>query len=157
MKTQMAVGLAMIALAQGGISQVVAPASPKKFVPRAIGGGSTGGVEVIPRDGKTTGTVRYTTRITLSPARIWTSTDGKQLDARLIAFEDLIVEGPEGGAPPPAPPAPESPTVVRDGKVRLWLKDKPVEVPLTRLSQADLDFIEQVRKVHEKKKPEPEP
>ena len=147
----MAVCLGILVLVQSVVSQVVVPATPKKFVPRSIGGGATGGVEVIPREGRATGMVRYTTRIVLAPSRMWTSTEGKQIDGRLIAFEDVVVEAPEGTAPPAPPPAPESPTVVKDGKIRLLVKDKPVEVPLARFSQVDLDFVERIRKAHVKK------
>jgi hypothetical protein len=132
-------------------AQVVAPASPKKFVPRAIGGGTSGGVQVLPRDSGAPKKVRYTTRIVLSPSRVWTSNDGKPVEAKLIAFEDIVVETPEGAAPPEPPPKPEHLTVVRGGKARLLVNNKPMEVPLSRLSQDDQDFIEEIRKANEPK------
>ena len=133
--------------AQGGAAQVVAPASPKKFVPRAIGGGTSGGVQILPREDKPK-MLRHTTRMLLSQSRVWTSNDGKPVEARLIAFEDMVVEVPEGAPAPEPPPAPKNPTVVRDRKVRLLVNNKPMEVPLSRLSQADQEFVEQIRKAH---------
>lgn len=142
-------------VACGASAQVVAPASPKKFVTRPIeggGGASIGGVEVLPKDGAKDQKVRVTTHIVLSTSRLWTSTEGKILEGKLIAFEDMVVEAPKG-VTPPSPTPPESPTVVRDDKVRLLVKQKPVEVPTKRLSQGDQEFIEQVRKSYTKKTP----
>lgn len=134
-------------------AQVVVPATPKKFTTRPIGGGTSGGVEVLPKDGAVDKKARYVTHIVLSVSRIWTSTDNKNLEGKLIAFEDLIAEAPQGAAAPPAPTPPETPTVIRDGKARLLIKQKPVEIALTRLSQADQDFIEQTRKAYTRKTP----
>lgn len=128
----------------------VIPATPKGFKTRPIGSGTSGGVEVIPKEAPK---VRYTTHIVLSASRLWTSTDGKLLEGKLIAFEDMVVEAPKGAAPPENPAPPESPTVIRDGKVRLLVKQKPVEVPVARLSQSDQEFIEQTRKAYTKKTP----
>lgn len=139
--------IAVCLLAQGAVAQVVAPASPKKFVPRAIGGGTSGGVQILPREEKPK-TLRHTTRMLLSQSRVWTSNDGKPVEARLIAFEDMVVEVPEGAPAPEPPPAPKHPTVIRDGKARLLVNNKPMEVALSRLSQADQDFVEQIRKAH---------
>lgn len=135
----------------GGSAQVVVPASPKKFVTRPIGGGSTGGVEVLPQGGTESQQVRYTTRVVLAESRPWTSTDGKTLEAKLIAFEDLVVEAPKGAPQPAAPAPPANPTVIRNGKVRLVSNQKPFELALERLSQADREFIERIRLQHAKK------
>jgi hypothetical protein len=143
-------------LACGGAAQVVAPASPKKFVTRPLGGGATGGVEVLPQGGTQGQQVRYTTRVVLAESRLWTSTDGKTLEAKLIAFEDLVVEAPKGALQPAAPAPPANPTVIRDGKVRLVSSQKPFELSLERLSQADREFIERIRSQHAQK-PLPDP
>lgn len=137
-------------LAVFAAAQVVIPPNPGKSEKRAIGGGSTGAVEVVPKkDPK----VRYTTHIVLSVSRIWTSGDGKLLEGKLIAFEDLVTEAPQGGQEPAAPEAPKHPTVVKGDKIRILIQKKPVEVPLSRLSQGDRDFVEQTRKAYEKKEP----
>jgi len=149
MKTPMIILMTAMLLPAAANSQVV-PATPKGFKTRPIGGGTSGGVEVIPRE---TPKVRYTTHVVLSVSRLWTSTDGKLLEGKLIAFEDLVVEAPKGAAPPENPTPPESPTVIRDGKVRLLVKQKPVEVAVARLSQSDQEFIEQTRKAYTKKTP----
>lgn len=146
-------GLLGLALACGSHAQVVVPATPKKFATRPIGSGTTGGVEVIPKDGNDTQKVRYTTHIVLSVSRFWTSTEGKILEGKLIAFEDMVVEAPKGATPPPNPAPPEFPTVTRDEKVRLLMNRKPVEIPIQRLSPGDQEFIEQVRKAYGRKTP----
>jgi hypothetical protein len=151
MKTPIIGILAGLLLASGGFSQVV-PSTPKKFVTRPIGSGTSGGVEVIPKDGASQ-KVKYTTHIVISVSRLWTSTDGKLLEGKLIAFEDMVVEAPKGSAPPATPAPPESPTVTRGGKVRLLVKQKPVEVAVERLSQSDQEFIEQTRKSYTRKSP----
>ncbi len=124
----------------------VVPATPKKFTKRGLGGGGAsinpGGTTVAPQ----APVVRTTTYMTLSDTRQWTSSDGKPLLAKLVAFEDVTVEtrgnSPQATAPPPLP---ASLTVVRDGKARLLSGQTPYEVPLDRLSQADRDFIENIR------------
>ncbi len=144
---------ASIALTLGVSAQIVVPASPKKFTTRPIGGGTSGGVDVLPKDGAADKKARYVTHIVLSVSRIWTSTDNKTLEGKLIAFEDMIAQAPQGVEAPPVPTPPKSPTVVRDGKARLLINQKPVEIAISRLSPADQEFIEQTRKVHTKKTP----
>jgi len=134
----------------GGFAQVV-PATPKKFATRSLGGnGVNAGITVEP--GKNPPKARYTTHFVLSDSRSWTSTDGKVLVGKLLAFEDIVVEAPQGGVPPAAVAPPAHPSLVRDGKVRLLINNKACEVKLERLSQADRDFIEQLRTVREKEK-----
>jgi hypothetical protein len=118
---------------------------------RGVGGGTGGGVEVNPEKPSET-SARYITHIVLADRRQWTSTDGKPLIGKLIAFEDLTVEVPKG-ADPVAPAPPEHPTVVRDGKVRLAVDRKIFEVPLTRLSEEDRQFVEAIRQAHAPKPP----
>ena len=131
-------------------AQIVIPPMPGKTNTRPIGGGSSPGVEVIPKENPK---IRYTTHIILSVSRLWTSSDGKLLEGKLIAFEDLVAEAPKGAQPPPAPEAPKHPTVVKGDKIRILIHKKPVEVALSRLSQGDRDFVEQTRKSYEKKEP----
>ena len=131
-----------------GYAQVV-PATPKKFATRSLGGnGVNAGITVEP--GKAPPKARYTTHFVLSDSRSWTSTDGKVLVGKLLAFEDMVVEAPQGGDPPPTPALPAHPTLVRDGKARLLINNKACEVLLERLSQADRTFIEQTRAAREK-------
>ena len=80
-----------------------------------------------------------------------TSTEGKALTAKLIAFEDLVVEAPKGAPQPATPPPPAIPTVIHGGKIRLVGTQKPFELALDRLSQPDRDFVEQVRAARTKK------
>ncbi len=94
---------------------------------------------------------RTITYLVLSESRSWTSTDGKVLEAKLIAFEDIVIEGKvEGGSQAPTKP-PANPTVVRNDKVRLLAGKKSYELDLSRLSEADRSFIEQTRSRHERK------
>lgn len=124
--------------------------APKKFTTRPVGGGVNPGVVVEP--GKTaTPKVRYTTHIVLYPYRMWSSTEGKPLEAGLIAFEDLVAEALKGSAEPVMPEPPANPTLIRDGKIRLLVKQKPVEISLDRLSLADREFIDQMKAALAKK------
>jgi hypothetical protein len=140
-----------ITLLSGFAVAQVTPAHPDRFTKRDIGGGTSGGVEVLPKEGGASQTVRYITHIVLSANRFWTNPEGKIVEGKLIAFEEMIAEAPKGAAPPPNPTPPESPTVVRDGKIRLLIKNKPVVSELTRFSAGDREFVEQVRKAYTKK------
>jgi hypothetical protein len=44
-------------------------------------------------------------------------------------------------------PMPAQMAVVRDGKARLLVDDKPLEIPLERLSEVDQKFVETIRTV----------
>lgn len=145
-------------LALLGISQALAQVdippnptvSPKKFKTRAVGGGVNPGVSVDP--GKpATPNVRYVTHVVLCDYRMWTNTEGKPLEAKLIAFEDLVAEAPKGSAEPVMPAPPANPTVTRAGKVRMLVNQKPVEIALDRLSLADREFIDQLQAALAKK------
>ncbi len=72
-------------------------------------------------------------------------TEGEPLSAKLIAYEDLVAEAPKGSAEPVMPAPPTKPTVARGGKVRLLVNQKPVEIALDRLSEADREFIAQLQ------------
>lgn len=139
------------ALMAGLAAAQVVPAHPHKFTNRRIGGTSIGGFEVQPKNGGTPKMVRYTTHIVLSVDRFWTSTEGKLIQGKLMAFEDTVTEASKGAEPSANPAPPDTPTVVRDGNIRLLIKNKPVVIPLSRFSTGDLDFVEQVRKAYTKK------
>lgn len=137
--------LATLLFALPSMGQVV-PAHPTKFKTRGIGDPPSPGVELIPRSGTEPKKARYITHIVLSVSRQWQSTDNKLVEGKLIAFEDLVVEAEAGVAPPANPAPPAHPTVVRDGKVRLLINQKPVELAITRLSAGDQEFIQQTQK-----------
>lgn len=142
-------------LALGASAQIVLPPMPGKTTNiRPISPGTSGGL-VSPSVGEAK--ARYTTHLVLAPLRQWTSTDGKTLEAKLLAFEDLVAETPKGAAQPSPPVAPANPTVVRDGKIRLMSDKKPFELALTRLSEADREFVEKIRIRHAKKTSAPNP
>ena len=123
---------------------------PKKSTTRAVGGGVNTGAVVEP--GKSAvPNVRYTTHIVLYEYRMWSNTEGKPLEAGLIAFEDLVAEVPKGSAAPVMPDPPANPTLIRDGKIRLLVKNKPVEIALDRLSLSDREFIDQMKAALAKK------
>ncbi len=155
MKCSLIAGVTGVLLAGGLSAQMVVPASPRKMTTRPIGGNSSVGIKITPTDTPEQ-KVRYTTHIVLAETRQWTSTDGKSLQAKWIAFEDLVVESTQGAAKPTPPAPPANPTLVRDGKIRLIGTQKTFELPLDRLSQADRDFVEQYRAAH-LSKPAPTP
>jgi len=87
--------------------------------------------------------VRYVTHVVLFDYRMWSNSEGKPLEAKLIGFEDLVVEAPKGTEPKmPAPPA--RPTVIKDGKVRLLVNNKPAIVPMDKLSVGDQEFVKDI-------------
>ncbi len=114
--------------------------TPKKFKTRAVGGGVNTGATVDPATSSNT-MIRYVSHIVLFDFRIWTSHEGKPLQAKLIAFEDLVAQAPKGSPAPAMPAPPALPTVIRSGKARLLANGKPVEISLDRLSQQDQEFI----------------
>ncbi|MEI6177346.1 MAG: hypothetical protein WCS43_10675 [Verrucomicrobiota bacterium] len=147
------IGMALVCVSS---AQMVVPGTLGKFKPRSIGdGGTNSGVNVIPREQGKPATARYTTHIILSESRIWSSTDGKTLTGKLIAFEDLVAVTPQGAAQPVMPPPPAKPTVIRDQKVRLFINQKAVEVPLDRLVKLDQELIAQIQAAIAKKAEKP--
>ena len=151
MKRSLLCGLVGLLATGAAAAQIVVPATPKKFVTRPIGGNTSGGVEVIPHDAPTEAKARYVTHVVLCDERLWTSADGKPLSAKLIAFEDLVAEAAKGASQPEMPAPPANPTVVRNGKIRLFADKKAYELALDRLSQTDREFVEQIRAAREKK------
>lgn len=129
----------------------VVPTTPTKFTTRSLGSSATGSGMSSASAGasvtKPEPVVRTITYLTLSGARQWTSTDGKPLVAKLIAFEDIVVETKGAPASPAAAPTlPAKVTVVRDGKVRLFANNKAYELAVDRLSAPDREFIETVQR-----------
>jgi hypothetical protein len=129
--------------------QPIFPGTPGHPIKRSGGGLDQPGVSIVPGDQPKI--TKYTIHVVLSEVRPWQSSDGKTLEGKLIAFEDVTMEAPTDGAPPPAPAAPKNPTLVRDGKVRLMIGKTAFEIPLTRLSADDQAFIEEKRLAMEKK------
>ncbi|WP_395732173.1 hypothetical protein [Prosthecobacter sp.] len=130
-------------------AQVVLPTTGKKFDTRTINGsGGTTGVSVNNTAPPTK--TRLTSYFILGEPRQWKSTDGKSLLGTIIIFEDAVIEF-EAATPAAAreaagkatpPKLPEKPTLIREGKIRLLVSQKPVEVPLARLSEADRKYVE---------------
>lgn len=141
----------VLLLATGSLNAQVVPTTPKKFATREIGAGgsSSAGVSVPPPKPATVRTVTY---ITLTPPRQWTSSDGRSLLGKLVAFEDFFVETVAGQPAPPMPELRAPPTVVKDGKARLLVSDTPYEIALEKLSAGDREFIEKIRQAVAKKK-----
>ena len=117
------------------------PATPTKFDTRGIGDGMKGGgaVNAVPSRPQTT--VRTTTHIVLGEPRQWKMSDGKSYIGKLIAFEDIVIVGNAATAPA----VPKKPTVVRDGKARLFVDGKSYEVPLQNFADEERKFIEDMR------------
>jgi hypothetical protein len=136
-------------------SAQVTPAHPKNFKTRPIGARGASATEILRPEEPPK--VRQITYFVLADFRQWTSSDGRPLSGKLIAFEDLVVETPQGSELPSAAVPPEHPTVVAAGKVRLLVNNKPFEVPLERLSQTDRDFVEKLRAAHARKAAVPVP
>ena len=124
--------------------------TPKSFKTRPVGGSVNPGASVEPAKTQVPN-VRYVTHIVLCDYRMWTSSDGKPLEAKLIAFEDLVAEAPKANAEPVMPAPPANPTVIRGGKARLLVKGKPLEIALDRLSHQYQEFIDSIKAALAKK------
>jgi aspartate 1-decarboxylase len=133
-------------------AQVVNPTTGKKFETRTINGsGGNNGVSI---NGSTTPMpppkAKLVSYFSLSESRQWKSSDGRSLLGSIIAFEESVIEIDAANsaaakeAAQKAPPAklPEKPTLIRDGKVRLLVNNKPYEVALELLSGEDRKFVE---------------
>jgi hypothetical protein len=147
MRTNPAISATLSLLLCSQLVAQVVPTTPTQFSKRPIGGNGGAAVGLVTPP-KPEPVVRMTTYVSLTPPRQWTSNDGKPILAKLIAFEDLVVETTQAAAATAQPQMPKltgKPTVVKDGKVRL-LKDKqPFEVPLERLSKPDQEFVEKLK------------
>lgn len=133
-------------------AQVVNPATGKKFETRTINGtgGNTGvSINNAPQPPATT-KAKLTSHFILGDARQWKNKDGRSVVGSIITFEDSVVEidaaNPAAAreAVEKAPPAklPAKPTLIRDGKVRLLVNQKPFEVPLDQLSEEDRKYVD---------------
>lgn len=136
-------------------AQVVSPTTGKKFETRTINGsGGNSGVSLNPAgQAPVTTKARLVSYFSLSDVRQWKSNDGRSLMGSIIAFEDSVIEidaanpaaAKEAAQKAPAATLPAKPTLIRDGKVRLLVNHKPVEVPLEKLSDEDRKFVEDLQ------------
>lgn len=125
-----------------GQAQAV-PTTPTKFdIKPVTGPTSSAGATISPKS--TAPMVRQTTYVALSPLRQWTSSDGKTLMGKLIAWEESVTT--TAGTPPPVAQKllTEKPTVLKDGKARLLIDNKAYELPLARLDGESQKFIQQL-------------
>jgi hypothetical protein len=158
--------IAMTLLSLHGLPAQVVPTTPTKFGKRNVGsmtdGGGSANIGLSPNATQPKPTVREISYIALSDARQWTSTDGKALIGKLIAFEQTEQVLPAGQTATPtttptAPVLPARPTLIRTGNVRLLVQQKAFELPLDRLAQPDRDFILQLDAAIAKKAATPKP
>jgi hypothetical protein len=144
--------LILLAMATPLCAQVILPTTGKKFDTRTINGsGGNSGVSInnTTKPAPPTKT-RLTSHFMLGEPRQWKSTDGKSLLGTIITFEDAVIEfdaatpaaAREAVAKAPTPKLPDKPTLIREGKIRLLVNQKPVEVPLERLSEEDRKYVE---------------
>jgi len=146
--------LASLALASHALTCAapaqVTPTTPTKFDIKPVSGASASAGATVHQT--TSGpSVRHITYLTLSPLRQWTSTDGKTLTGKLIAWEESNTATP---APATAPPVTGTPTVLRDSKVRLLIDNKAFTVPLDRLGAEEQQFVQSLH-TQLTKKPKP--
>ncbi len=144
--------LILLAMTAPLSAQVILPTTGSKFDTRTINGsGGNSGVSVnnATKPAPPTKT-KLTSYFLLGEPRQWKSTDGKSLLGTIITFEESVLEfdaaNPAAAreAVAKAPPAkmPAKPTLIREGKVRLLVNQKPVEVPMERLSEEDRKYVE---------------
>ncbi len=133
-------------------AQVINPTTGKKFETRDLNGsGGSGGVSINAATKPASPTkTKLTSYFILGEPRQWKSKDGRSLLGAIITFEESVIEfdaaNPAAAreAVEKAPPAkmPEKPTLIRDGKARLMVNKKPVEVALELLSDDDRKYVE---------------
>ena len=113
----------------------VVPSTPSEFMKRGLGDNGSSGTASVGVNEKTPKviTITYTA---VSPLKGWTNTDGKTIQAQLLAF----------AAPEPGQPGPVE--VIRKGKVRLLVPGAkgPVEYPMAKLQEEDKIEIERIAK-----------
>ena len=144
--------LFLLAMTASLSAQVILPTTGKKFDTRTINGsGGNAGVSINNTSLPAPSTkAKLTSHFTVGEPRQWKSTDGKSLLGTIIIFEDAIIEfdaanpaaAREAVAKAPPPKMPEKPTLIREGKIRLLVSQKPVEVPLERLSAEDRKYVD---------------
>lgn len=147
----------LAALSLQSLHAQVVPTTPTKFTKRNVGNmtdsGGSANIGLSPNTAQPKPTVREISYIALSDSRQWTSSDGKTLVGKLIAFEqtEQVLATGQSTANPTAPVLPTRPTLIRQGNVRLLVQQKAFELPLDRLSQPDRDFIQNLDSAIEKK------
>ena len=120
-------------------AQVALPTMPKKFDTNRIGDAASGGSTIGYSQPKPPpATVRTTTHIVIGEPRQWKMTDGKSFVGKLIAFEDIVIEGT--AAQPMN--VPKKPTVVRNATARFYVNAKVYELALDKLGAEERKFIE---------------
>ena len=120
-------------------AQVALPTMPKKFDTNRIGDAASGGSTINYSQPKPPPpTVRTTTHIVIGEPRQWKMTDGKSFVGKLIAFEDIVIEGT--AAQPMN--VPKKPTVVRNATARFYVNAKVYELALDKLGAEERKFIE---------------
>ena len=141
-----------LAFAAASPAQIATPTTPTKFGQRGISGGTNSGNASVNATTTSEATARITSHYSFGELRQWKSADGRSLLGKMIAFEDAVIEvkrqmAAEAQAAAMAAPAPKPPekfTLLREGKIRLLVNNKPFEVPLDKLSAEDQAFAKQV-------------
>ena len=122
------------AMAPSLLAQIpVTPATPTEFKKRSINGGSSTGVGIVTRQPQKVQTITlHFTAVT--PIRVWTNTEGKAMQARLLAWS-----APKEGEKGPV-------EVIRKGKIRFLLQktSKPIDYDLAKLSETDRTYIQKL-------------
>ncbi|MGV3659580.1 MAG: hypothetical protein ACO1TE_05330 [Prosthecobacter sp.] len=135
-------------------AQVVSPTTGKKFETRTINGsGGNTGVSINSTPQPATTKAKLVSYFSLSELRQWKSSDGRSLMGSIIAFEDSVIEidaanpaaAREAAQKAPAATPPAKFTLIRDGKVRLLVNNKPFEVLLEKLGADDRKFVEELQ------------
>jgi hypothetical protein len=134
------------------MAQIATPTTPTKFGQRGISGGTNSGNASVNATTTAEATARITSHYSFGELRQWKSADGRSLLGKMIAFEDAVIEvkrqtATEAQSAAMAAPAPKPPvkfTLLREGKIRLLVNNKPFEVPLDKLSAEDQTFAKQV-------------
>jgi hypothetical protein len=153
----------LAALSLQTLQAQVVPTTPTQFTKRNVGNmtdsGGSANIGLSPNATQPKPTVREISYIALSDARQWTSTDGKALIGKLIAFEqsEQILPSAQTTSNTTTPVLPTRPTLIRQGNVRLLVQQKAFELPLDRLSQPDRDFIQNLDAAIAKKAAAPNP
>ena len=121
-------------------AQVGIPTTPKKFDTERIGEAASGGSSLnFAQPARPQTIVRTVTHIVLGEPRQWKMADGKSFIGKLIAFEDIVVQG-TAAAPLNVP---KKPTVVRNNAARFYVESKTYEVALDKLGAEERKFIEE--------------
>lgn len=146
--------LLLLAAAMPLGAQVVSPTTGKKFETRTINGsGGNTGVSINSTPQPSATKAKLVSYFSLSDVRQWKSSDGRSLLGSIIAFEDSVIEidaanpaaARDAAQKVPTPEPPAKFTLIRDGKVRLLVNNKPFEVPLEKLSDEDRKFVEELQ------------